>query len=161
MTKEVLRQGDLFTGQLVETVPPYVIEVLAQGAVDLLAGDDLPAASGISIEPVQVESERPKATLRDMRAVRSLLYNRLLLEVVQQRIEKAEAIIHGYSLAWGDSTAQIGPYLVELGDAKHLFLTRTETDGWEQLRLPEADGIPIEELEEATSPLARRQATQT
>lgn len=160
MTKEVFRQGDLFTGQLVETVPPYVIEALAQGAVDLLTSGELPSAPVISTEPVQVESQRPKATLRDMRAVRSLLYNRLLLEVVQRRIEKAEAIIHSYLLAWGDSTAQIGPYLVELGDAKRLYLTRTETDGWEQLRLPEADGIPIEEWEDETSPLACGQATQ-
>lgn len=160
MTKEVLRQGDLFTGQLVETVPPYVIEALAQGAVGLLTGGELPAASGKSIEPVQIEPERPKATLRDMRAVRSLLYNRLLLEVVQRRIEKAEAIIHSYLLAWGDSTAQIGPYLVELDDTKGLFFTQTETDGWKQLRLPEADGNPVEELGEETSPLARWQATQ-
>ena len=38
------------------------------------------------------------------------MYNRLLLEVVQRRIEKAEAIIRSYLLTQGSGTVRIGPY---------------------------------------------------
>lgn len=77
--------------------------------------------------------------LRDVRAIRSLLYNRLLLEAVQRRIEKAEVIILSFLLTQGNASAQIGPYFVELDATQHLTITKTEDDGWCQLYFPELD----------------------
>ena len=93
----------------------------------------------VAVEPVQLERERPKATLRDVRAVRSLLYNRLLLEVAQRRIEKAEAVIFAHLLTQGGASAQIGPYLVEADATQHLTVTKTEDDGWYQPYFSELD----------------------
>lgn len=88
-----------------------------------------------------MEREKPKATPRVARAVRSLFYNRLLLERVLARIEKAEAIIVSYLLSQGDSNTQIGPYQVELDENNQIALTPTEDDGWQQLRIPEVDAL--------------------
>ena len=95
-----------------------------------------------------MERERPKATPRVRRAVRSLFLNRLLLERVLARIEKAEAIITSYLLAQGDSKAQIGPYLVELDECNQINLTPTEDDGWQQMRIPGVDTLSEPALEE-------------
>lgn len=97
----------------------------------------------VAVEPVQLEREKPKAALRDVRAVRSLLYNRLLLEVAQRRIEKAEAVIFAYLLTQGSASAQIGPYLVEADAAQHLTVTKTEDDGWYQLYFSELDTVSL------------------
>lgn len=94
-----------------------------------------------------MERERPKATPRVRRAVRSLFLNRLLLERVLARIEKAEAIITSYLLAQGDSKAQIGPYLVELDEDSRINLTPTEDDGWQQMRIPGVDVLSKPALE--------------
>ena len=94
-----------------------------------------------------MERERPKATPRVRRAVRSLFLNRLLLERVLARIEKAEAIITSYLLAQGDSKAQIGPYLVELDECNQINLTPTEDDGWQQMRIPGVDTLSEPALE--------------
>ncbi len=95
-----------------------------------------------------MERERLKATPRVRRAVRSLFLNRLLLERVLARIEKAEAIITSYLLAQGDSKAQIGPYLVELDDRNQISMTPTENDGWQQMRIPGVDTLSEPALEE-------------
>lgn len=140
MTKEILRQGDLFTSQLIESISPCGVEARAREAADIHADSGPQSAPDISTESVQ--GERPRATLRDIRAVRSLLYNRLLLEVVQRRIEKAETIILSYLLTQGSTTAQIGPYWVELDATDHICLTRTETDDdWRQLYFSEVDAV--------------------
>lgn len=94
-----------------------------------------------------MEQERPKATPRVRRAVRSLFLNRLLLERVLLRIEKAEAIILSYLLAQGDSKAQIGPYQVELDECNQIGLTPTEDDGWQQMRIPGVDTLSGPALE--------------
>lgn len=88
-----------------------------------------------------MEREKPKATPRVARAVRSLFYNRILLERALARIEKAEAIIVSYLLAQDDSNAQIGPFHVEMDDRNQISLTPTEDDGWQQLRIPEMDAL--------------------
>lgn len=95
-----------------------------------------------------MEWERPKATPRVRRAVRSLFLNRLLLERVLVRIEKAEAIITSYLLAQGDTKAQIGPYLVEMDEDNRINLTPTEDDGWQQMRIPGLDTLSEPALEE-------------
>lgn len=105
-------------------------------AVDGLLDGNVPA----DLHPAEVE--RPGPTIREVRAIRSLLYNRLLLEVVQRRIEKAEVIILSYLLLQGEAGAQIGPYLVEV-DADHgIGVTRiAEDDGWRQPYFPEMETI--------------------
>ena len=90
-------------------------------------------------DPLPAERDRPKATIRDIRAVRSLLYNRLLLETVLKRIEKAEAIVLSYLLTQDRSAAQIGPYLVEVDPDNYIHLTMTDSDGWRQLHIPEPE----------------------
>lgn len=95
-----------------------------------------------------MERERLKATPRVRRAVRSLFLNRLLLERVLARIEKAEAIITSYLLAQGDSKAQIGSYLVELDEDNRINLTPTEDDDWQQMRIPGVDSLSEPVLEE-------------
>jgi hypothetical protein len=95
-----------------------------------------------------MEREKSMVTPRVVRAVRSLVYNRLLLERVLQRIEKAEAIVLSYLLARGDSTTQIGLFHVELDEANHLTITRAEAEGWEQMIIPGLDTIPGQTLDE-------------
>jgi len=80
--------------------------------------------------------------------VRSLFLNRLLLERVLARIEKAEAIITSYLLAQGDSKAQIGPYQVELDKDNRINLTPTEDDGCQQMRIPGLDTLSEPALNE-------------
>ncbi len=90
------------------------------------------------------EAEGPKPTIREVRAIRSLLYNRLLLEAVLRRIEKAEAIILSYLLTQDDTSAQIGPYLVEVEADHSLDVTKTgDDDGWRQSYFPEIETIPM------------------
>lgn len=88
-----------------------------------------------------MEQDRPRATHRVRRAVRSLFLNRLLLERVLIRVERAEAIIASYLLAQGDLKTQIGPYYVELDECNRISLTPTEDDGWRQMRIPEVDTL--------------------
>ena len=63
---------------------------------------EVPVPTG---EPVAIRREAPKATFRDIRAARGLLYNRILLEVIYRRIERAEAIVLSYLLTQGETTA--------------------------------------------------------
>jgi hypothetical protein len=102
-------------------------------------------------EAVAAEPEPPSATYREIRAVRSLMYNRLLLEVVQRRIEKAEAIVRSYLLTQDDGTVRIGPYEVEIDEIVQISASKVEEDdGWYQLNIPEMDeDLALEEMEEA------------
>ena len=115
---------------------PVVLTELEIGETHTGAED----ADGV-VEPIDscfVEPERPKPTARELRAVRSLLYNRLLMEVVQRRIEKAEAVILSYLLTQANPFSQIGPYFVELGEDHFLAVTKIEDDsGWCQLYFPD------------------------
>lgn len=143
MSKEgELAQTTLFTGELIETTPPPSMAATPASETGELSEDNrFPTTTSVSAEPILVERETPKATLRDVRAVRSLLYNRLLLEVVQRRIEKAEATILSYLLTQSTTSAQIGPYLVELDASDRIGLTQTETDGWYQLYFSELETV--------------------
>ena len=69
------------------------------------------------------------------------IINRLLMEVVQRRIERAEVVILSYLLTQSDTSAQIGPYLVELDADQHVTVTKTEDDGWRQRYFPELDAL--------------------
>lgn len=101
-----------------------------------------------------VESKSPPATYREVRAVRSLIYNRLLLEAVQRRIEKAEAIIQSFLLTQDGGTVRIGPYEVVVDKTAQLSASKVqEDDGWYQLNIPETEeDLALEEMEEARVP---------
>jgi hypothetical protein len=127
----------------VALVDPSLLAVVIEpeGGERLDATEDLHDGNvPTGVRPAEVE--RPRPTIREVRAIRSLLYNRLLLEVVQRRIEKAEVIILSYLLIQGETGAQIGPYLVEV-DADHgIGVTRiADDDGWHQPYFPEMETI--------------------
>lgn len=144
-------QTALFTSELLETTSTAPVEIIPATAIE-----EAPTEHEFPVpitEPAVIKREAPKATIRDVRAVRSLLYNRLLLERVLARIEKAEAIIVSYLLSRGDSNTQIGPYQVELDENNQITLTPTEDDGWQQMRIPEVNALSepaLEELREET-----------
>ena len=121
------------------TPPAAVIE--PEGGEWLDATEDL-RDGNVPTDLRPAEVERPGPTIREVRAIRSLLYNRLLLEVVQRRIEKAEVIILSYLLLQGETGAQIGPYLVEV-DADHgIGVTRiADDDAWHQPYFPEMETL--------------------
>lgn len=139
MTKEgEPSQRTLLSVALVDPSPPAVVVDPGGGerfdATENLRDGNVPAGM------CPAEVERPGPTIREVRAIRSLLYNRLLLEVVQRRIEKAEVIILSYLLLQGEAGAQIGPYLVEVDADHRIDVTRiAEDDGWHQPYFPEME----------------------
>jgi hypothetical protein len=136
-------QSVLFAGELLEAPLPACAETIPTLEIKTASEAPLPPVTTIeAIEPVLVVHETSKPTIRDLRAVRSLLYNRLLLEVVQRRIEKAETILLSYLLTQGSSMAQIGPYLVELDESDYICVTQTEANGWFQTQFSEL-GVAI------------------
>lgn len=132
-------QAILFADELHETASPLPIEPLPATAIGGgCRENELPIFT--PAEPDIVEREAPKATIREVRAVRSWLYNLLLLEVVERRIEKAESIIHRFLLIQDSASAQIGPYLVEVDAADHITVTKTgDDDEWKQPYFPEIE----------------------
>jgi hypothetical protein len=142
VSKEVPRQGAVSTGQLIETALPFEAGDLSGVPPDLLVVNDFSDIPEATSGPACEGPQGPETTLRDVRAARSLLYNRLLLEVVQRRIERAETITLSYLLRQGDTSAQLGPYLVEVDEAQSIAITKTGDDGWRQLYLPELESGP-------------------
>lgn len=134
-------QAILFVDELQETASPLSIETSHTKAIEEVYQENEPPIF-ITTEPHIAEREVPKATIRDVRAVRSLLYNLLLLEAVQRRIEKAESIILSFLLIQDSASAQIGPYLVSVDDANHIIVTKTgDDDGWKQPYFPEMEEV--------------------
>jgi hypothetical protein len=87
-----------------------------------------------------IEASPPTATVREVRAVRSLVYNRLVLDVIQRRIEKAEAIVRSYLITQDGGSTRIGPYLVDMDEAEQIEVVKVEDDdGWRQLNIPEVE----------------------
>ena len=87
-------------------------------------------------EPLAI---RPETDLLLMRAVRSLAWNQMVLPIIQARLERAESIVRSQLLLNGEGALRVGPYEVSLGQDEAITLTRLESDGWQQLRLPELD----------------------
>lgn len=134
--------------------------LFSQEIIDIPAPDPVVVVAELARESPNQEIEHPngqeavsqsnspeivklKATLRDIRAARSLLYNRLLLEVVQRRIENAEAIVLTYLVTQEGTSAQIGPYLVEVDAANDISVTKIGgNDGWKQPHFPELEPVP-------------------
>ena len=130
-------QTALFTGKLLEASLPAPLEVPSATVVEkAFKESEVPISA---VVPTPTKREAPKATLREIRAVRSLLYNRLLLERVLIRMEKAEAIILSYLLTQDAAATQIGVYLVELDPNSQIHITQTETDCWRQQQFAELE----------------------
>ncbi len=135
-------QSDLFTSQPLESKSPESSEASPTAISDegIKEIGDFPPPAGQS---AITEREAPAPTLREARALRSLLYNRLLLEVVQRRIEKAETAILSYLLTQGGLSSQIGPYFVWLDEDNNIEALRTlSDDDWQQLYFPEMETSP-------------------
>jgi hypothetical protein len=73
-----------------------------------------------------------------MRSTRSLYHNRARLNVLQDRIERAEGDVVSYLALYGLAATVIGNFQVVL-DGDDLYLTRLPDEGAQQLQLPELD----------------------
>lgn len=133
-------QMALFSPELCDSSPPTTVALTEPEIGETFTEFENDGNDVVPADLGSVELEKPKPTIRELRAARSLLYNRLLLEAVQRRIEKAEAIILSYLLTQANSVAQIGPYFVELNEDLSLGVTKTEDeDGWHQLYFSEIE----------------------
>ena len=127
-------QSALFSTEFADSSPSVVAVIELEIGETTLKDNKNTCDDAASVDVGLAEAERPKPTIREVRAARSLLYNRLLLEMVQRRIEKAEAIVLSYLLTQEDTSAQIGPYLIEMDANDEINVTKTEDeDGWFQL----------------------------
>lgn len=137
-------QFELFARQSLKPKSPESSDATPTATVDdgFKENGGFPPPAGQS---AITEREAPAPTLREVRALRSLLYNRLLLEVVQRRIEKGAATILSYLLTQEGLSAQIGPYFVWLDEDNNIEALRTlSDDDWQQLYFPEIEPKPIE-----------------
>lgn len=134
----------LFSQEIIDIPAPEPVVVVAELARESPNQEiEHPNGQEAVSQPNSPEIVKPKATLRDIRAARSLLYNRLLLEVVQRRIENAEAIVLSYLVTQEGTSAQIGPYLVEVDAANDISVTKIGgNDGWKQPHFPELEPVP-------------------
>ena len=82
-----------------------------------------------------MEREGTEATIRVLRAIRSLAYNRRLQPLVEERIERAEATIRSHLILQGTAEAQIGPYEVQTNEKNEIRITRLSVDEWQQMPL--------------------------
>ena len=82
-----------------------------------------------------MEREGTEATIRVLRAIRSLAYNRRLQPLVEERIERAEATIRSHLILQGTAEAQIGPYEVQTNEKNEIRITRLAVDEWQQMPL--------------------------
>jgi len=136
-------QFELFARRSLKPKSPESLEATPTATIDdgFKENGGFPQPAGQS---AITESEAPAPTLREVRALRSLLYNRLLLEVVQRRIEKGTATILSYLLTQEGLSAQIGPYFVWLDEDNNIEALRTlSDDDWQQLYFPEIEPKPI------------------
>lgn len=135
-------QYGLFTSQPLESKSPESSEASPTAISDegIKENGDFHPPTGQSVIS---EREAPAPTFREVRALRSLLYNRLLLEIVQRRIEKGAATILSYLLTQEGLSAQIGPCFVWLDEDNNIEALRTlsDDDGWQQIRIPEVDAF--------------------
>ena len=82
-----------------------------------------------------MEREGQETTIRLVRAIRSLAYNRHMQPLVAQRIERAEAAIHSYLLLRDAREAQIGPYEVKVDEVDNIHLKQLYVNDWHQMPL--------------------------
>lgn len=84
-----------------------------------------------------MEREGVEDTARVLRAIRSLVYNRRVLPIIERRIFQAETTIRAHLLIRNSTDSQIGPYEVEVDEDNNIRVTRTAVDEWRQLHLPD------------------------
>jgi hypothetical protein len=82
-----------------------------------------------------MEQEGSEATIRLVRAIRSLAYNRRLQPLVEDRIERAEATIRSHLLSSETTEARLGPYEMRVDDEGEIQIRRISQDGWRQMPL--------------------------
>ena len=82
-----------------------------------------------------MEREGLESTVRVLRAIRSLAYNRRLQPLVEERIERAEATIRSHLILRGTAEAQIGPYGIQTNEDYEIRITRLSIDKWQQIPL--------------------------
>ena len=82
-----------------------------------------------------MEREGLESTVRVLRAIRSLAYNRRLQPLVEERIERAEATIRSHLILQGTAETQIGPYEVQTNEHDEIRITRLAVDEWQQMPL--------------------------
>jgi hypothetical protein len=82
-----------------------------------------------------MEREGVESTIRVLRAIRSLAYNRRLKPLVEERIERAEATIRSHLMLQGTAEIQIGPYEVQANEQDEIRITRLSVDEWQQMPL--------------------------
>ena len=87
-----------------------------------------------------------------LRAVRSLTWNRLMLPLIQARLERAERIVRSQLFLVGEEHLQVGPYGVTLNQNGEIELTWQANNDWQQLHLPEPASFPEDPLDLAGKP---------
>ena len=70
-----------------------------------------------------------------MRAIRSLVWNRALLPIIEDRIFRAEQLILAYLAVQGSTQATLGGFQIELVD-EAIQISQLPTDDWRQMPLP-------------------------
>lgn len=83
-----------------------------------------------------MEREGVEDTARVLRAIRSLVYNRRILPIIERRIFQAETTIRAHLLVRNSTDDQIGPYQVELVEGDNIRVTQSSFDEWSQIPLP-------------------------
>jgi len=87
-----------------------------------------------------------------MRAVRSLAWNRLLLPLIQARLERAERVVRSQLFLMGEACLQVGPYEISRNQDEEIALTWQASDDWQQLHLSESASFPEDPLDLAGKP---------
>ena len=87
-----------------------------------------------------MEREGLESTVRVLRAIRSLAYNRRLQPLVEERIERAEATIRSHLILRGTAEAQIGPYEIQTNEDDEITINRLAIDEWQQMPLSVREG---------------------
>ncbi len=83
-----------------------------------------------------MERDGVEDTARVLRAIRSLVYNRRVLPIIERRIFQAETTIRAHLLVRNSTDDQVGPYQVGLDEDDNLRITQTAFDEWSQMSLP-------------------------
>ena len=86
-----------------------------------------------------MEREGPETTIRLLRAIRSLNYNRRLQPLVKERIEKAEGTIRNHLLLHDSTEVRVGPYAVCENEEGEIWIKQLAVDGWRQMPLTAAE----------------------
>jgi len=76
-----------------------------------------------------------------LRAVRSLAWNRQLLPIIQERLNRAESIVRSQLLIRGGESIAAGPFGVSLNEDQEIDLSWQGGDDWQQLHLPDFDSL--------------------